>query len=508
MMLAILAVNYKVFPIWIVITHFANILFMLFMVRSGLEILSAFPKFHLSDDCPPGKEWLRLTKRVYSADSAHPWSSFDEEDSWNPVIALPGRKNLGLGRHWHFMTLEFWVANGIAYIIMLFVTGWYRTMVPTNWAVFPDAVGAVGYYLMFHLPPKLPGLPFNAVQLLSYFFVVFLLAPLLLLTGAAMSPAILARFPWYTRLFGGRQRARSLHFLGMCAFVGFIVVHTIMVIINGLPNLWTVMVLGHVESAPYQGQAEALGIGLAGLFGVLLISAFATWFSLRFRRRTQHLLGLMVNPLERVLSKALTSRQHYSWSDVSPYHRVNGYPPPSDDYAELVAGDFADFRLEVGGLVERPMTFSLDELRALGHESYIAKHNCIQGWSAIAQWAGLPLAKLLDAVGVKAEAHHVAFYAFDDKAITENEGRDGYFYGTIPLFLANRPQTILAMEMNGQPLPIEHGAPVRLRIETQLGFKMVKWIKAIELVADVDAIGQGQGGWREDQQYYANAAGI
>jgi DMSO/TMAO reductase YedYZ molybdopterin-dependent catalytic subunit/thiosulfate reductase cytochrome b subunit len=504
----VLTVNYLDFPVWIVITHFANILFMLFMVRSGLEILSAFPKFYLSDDCPPGKEWLRLTRRVYSADAAHPWSSLDEEDAWNPVIALPGRKNLGLGRHWHFMTLQFWVANGMAYIIMLFVTGWYRTMVPTSWVVFPDAVRAVGYYLMFHLPPKLPGLPFNAVQLLSYFFVVFLLAPFLLLTGAAMSPSIIGRFPWYTRLFGGRQRARSLHFLGMCTFVGLILGHTVMVIINSLPNLWTVMVLGHVEAPPYHDQAAALAIGFSGLLGVVLVSAAATWYSRRYPRRTQHLLGIMVNPFERFLSRVLTSRQHYRWADISTYHRVNGYPPPSDDYADLVAGDFADYRLQVTGLVEHPMSFSLDQLRALGNDSYIAKHNCIQGWSAIAQWGGLPLGRLLEAVGVQPEARYVVFYAFDDKAITEGDGRYGYFYGTIPLYLAYKPQTILATEMNGKPLPIEHGAPVRLRIETQLGFKMVKWIRAIELVVDVDAIGQGQGGWREDQQYYASAAGI
>jgi DMSO/TMAO reductase YedYZ molybdopterin-dependent catalytic subunit/thiosulfate reductase cytochrome b subunit len=507
-MTSLLAVNYKVFPIWIVIGHFANILFMVFMIRSGLEILSAFPKFYLSDDCPPGKEWLRLTRKVVSADAAHPWSSFDEEDPWSPLIALPGRQNLGLGRHWHFMTLQFWVANGVAYIIMLFVTGWWHTMVPTTWEIFPNAVRAVGYYLMFHLPPKIPGLPFNAVQLLSYFFVVFILAPLQVLTGAAMSPAIQGRFPWYTRLFGGRQKARSLHFVGLLAFVAFIIVHTAMVIINDLPNLWTVMVLGHVESAPYHGQTEALIIGFLGLFGVVVVSVLATWFSRRYPRRTQRLLGFMVNPFERVVSRVLTSRQHYTWADISPYHRVNGYPPPGDDYAELAAGDFTEYRLEIGGLVEHPMSLSLEELAALGQESYIAKHNCIQGWSAIAQWGGTPLSAVIEAAGVKPEAHHVAFYAFDDKAITEGEGRSGYFYGTIPMYVAKKPQTILATEMNGEPLPIEHGAPVRLRIETQLGFKMVKWVRAIEFVADVDAIGQGQGGWREDQQYYANAAGI
>ncbi|MGH9295196.1 MAG: molybdopterin-dependent oxidoreductase, partial [Acidimicrobiales bacterium] len=345
-------------------------------------------------------------------------------------------------------------------------------------------------------------------QLLSYFFVVFVLAPFQILTGAAMSPAILARFPWYTRLFGGKQRARSLHFLGLCAFGAFVVVHTVMVIINGLPDLWTVMVLGHKETAPYHGQNLALGVGLAGLFGILVISVAATWLSRAQPRATQRLLGFMVNPFERVLSRALSSRQSYSWADISPYHRVNGYPPCDKGYAEMAAQDFATYRLEVGGLCERPAEFSLDQLRALGFESQIAKHNCIQGWSAIACWAGVPLRSLLEAVGPDPEAKAIAFYAFDDKTVTEAEGRHGYFYGTIPMWLAKKPQTILALEMNGEALPVEHGAPVRLRIKTQLGFKMVKWVRAIELVRDVGGIGEGQGGWREDQQYYANAAGI
>ena len=120
----------------------------------------------------------------------------------------------------------------------------------------------------------------------------------------------------------------------------------------------------------------------------------------------------------------------------------------------------------------------------------------------------MPLARIVETVKPRATARYIAFYAFDDKTVTENEGRFGYFYGTIPLSFAFKPQTILALEMNDEPLRVEHGAPVRLRIETQLGFKMVKWVRAIEFVEGYAAIGQGQGGWREDQQYYANAAGI
>jgi len=151
---------------------------------------------------------------------------------------------------------------------------------------------------------------------------------------------------------------------------------------------------------------------------------------------------------------------------------------------------------------------SLAQLRALGTSEQITKHNCIQGWTAVAAWRGVPLARVLDLVAPTAAAKHVVFYAYDDKGLTEGEGRYGYFYGSVPIFLADNPQTILALDMNDAALPVEHGAPIRVRIETQLGFKMVKWVKAIELVADTSDIGQGQGGWREDQQYYANAAGI
>lgn len=236
--------------------------------------------------------------------------------------------------------------------------------------------------------------------------------------------------------------------------------------------------------------------------------AGTTWFSLRYRRRTQRLLGFMVDPFERVISRLFTSRQRFTRKDISPYHRVNGYPPAGEQYEALAANGFRDYRLSVGGLVEHPVNLSLAELRGLGDQHQVTKHNCIQGWTAIAEWAGVPLARVIEEVRPEPSARYVVFYAMDDKGLTEGEGRYGFFYGTIPVHLAENPQTILALDMNGAPLPVEHGAPVRLRVETQLGFKMVKWIAGIEFVADVRDIGMGMGGWREDQQFYANAAGI
>lgn len=492
------------FPWWIVVTHFLNIFFMLLLFRSGIEVLSAFPKFYWSDDCPPGREWLRLSKKTFAADSRRPWSSLQEEESWSPLVALPGRKNLGLGRHWHFMTIQFWMLTGAVYVSLVFATGYWHYLIPTSWSIVPDSIKAVGTYLRFQLPAKIPGQPFEPAQKLAYFVVIFLLSPFQILTGAAMSPSLLARFPRCAKVFGGKQGARSLHFLGMCAFAAFIAVHVLLVIVHGLPTEFAAIVLGN----PDGDRRLALGIGLSGLFAVGVFHVIITWFSLRYRRRTQRLLGVMVNPFERVISRNATSRQRFTARDISPYHRVNGYPPTSDDYEQMAANDFRDYRLSVGGLVANPVSLSLAELRALGEQSQVTKHNCIQGWSAVAEWAGVPLARVLAEVRPGRAARYIVFYAMDDKGETEGEGRYGYFYGTLPLHLASNPQCILAMEMNGAPLPIEHGAPLRLRVETQLGFKMVKWITGIELVADVTHLGMGMGGWREDQQYYANAAGI
>lgn len=492
------------FPLWVVITHFLNIFFMLLLFRSGIEVLSAFPKLYWHDDCPPGREWLRLSKKVYGADSRKLWTSLDEEESWSPLIALPGRKNLGLGRHWHFMSIQFWILTGAVYVAMIFATGYWHYLVPTHWSIVPDSIRAAGTYLHFQIPKKIPGEPFEPAQKLTYFVVIFILAPVQILTGAAMSPALLARFPWYGKLFGGKQGARSLHFLGMCAFGAFIVLHVFMVIIHGVPKEFPAIVLGD----PGGDQSLALGIGFAGLFALVVFHVVITWFSLAHRRRTQRLLGLMVDPFERVISNIFRSRQHFTHQRISPYYRVNGYPPPGEDYERMAADGFRDYRLSVGGLVKHPVSLSLSELRALGEQRQITKHNCIQGWTAVAEWAGVPLPRLIESVQPTPRAKYVVFYAMDDKGLTEGEGRYGYFYETIPLHLALHPQTILALEMNGAPLPVEHGAPVRARVETQLGFKMVKWIQAIEFVSDVSDIGMGMGGWREDQMYYANAAGI
>lgn len=462
------------------------------MVRSGLEILSAHPKLYWRDDCRPGSEWLRFTRKKMPTDRL--WTGADEETPFPSWIALPGQRNLGMGRHWHFFCAIFWTLNGLVYVALLFGTGEWRRVVPTSWSIIPDAASAGWLYLHLHVPPA--GHPYNALQQLTYAAVVFVLAPLLILTGAAMSPAIAARHPGYLRLFGGRQPARSIHFLSLLAMVGFTVSHIFLVAIEDFPRNMAWIIHGQ-----HSLEKVAVWVGLAGLVVVLALHVWATRFTLRHRRAVQRWLGVVIEPVRRALLHHVSSHQRYTKDDVSVFFRVNGYPPTSPEYQRLAAGRFAEWRLSVDGLVDTPLELSLDDLRTLPKQTQITKHHCIQGWSAVGEWAGVAVSDVLDRCRPHASARYLVLRGFDE--------HDGHvYYETIDLELARDPQTILSYEMNGAPLPIPHGAPLRLRVETQFGFKMVKYLRSIELVEDYRRIGDGQGGFREDTQFYGPEAGI
>jgi methionine sulfoxide reductase catalytic subunit len=490
------------FPLWLRGTHFLNLLFLSLLVRSGLEILSAHPKLYWNDDCTPGSEWLRFTRKRLPAHEL--WTSRDEEESFSSWIALPGHKNLGLGRHWHFLADAGWVLTGLLYVVLLFVTPEWRRLVPTSWSIVPEAWQALTSYLSLHLVVT-PG-RYNALEQLAYFGVVFLLSPLAIATGLAMSPSIAARFPWYLRLFRGRQAARSIHFLCLCAFLAFTAAHLVMVILHGEISQMALIVLGDINLVH---GALGLVVGLLGLAGVIVIHIAATWYSLRYPRLVQRRTQALTDPLRRALFGHGRSAQRYARSEISPYFRVNGRPPADAEYAAMARDGFASFVLEVEGLVEQPLHLTLAELRRWPRQTQITKHCCIQGWSAIASWSGVALADIVQRCRPLADARYLVFYAFDDKSTSEPDpAGPGCFYGTIDIALASHEQTILAYEMNDQPLPVPHGAPLRLRVETQLGFVMVKYVRRIEFVRDYRHIGAGQGGWREDHQFYSQEAGI
>ena len=203
---------------------------------------------------------------------------------------------------------------------------------------------------------------------------------------------------------------------------------------------------------------------------------------------------------QRALLDAGDLAPEYSPADLSPVFRANGSTAPdSQQYQALAANGFADWRLSVAGLVERPGQFSLADLRALPARTQITRHDCVEGWSCIGKWKGVPLATLLAQVGLKPQARYIVFHCADE--LEKTLDGTGQYYESIGLADAMHPQTILAYEMNDEVLPIPYGAPLRVRIERQLGYKMAKYIMRIEARDRLDDIGRGQGGFWEDRGY-------
>ena len=484
------------FPAWLRAAHWINVFFIGLLARSGIQILASYPRLFWNDDSTPGREWLKFTRRREPTDRL--WTSLEDEQSVTPLIAQPGGNNLGLGRHFHFFSVVFWVLSGVIYVLLLFLTGEWRRLIPTSWSIFPDALRTFAEYATFQLPPASAFRPYDPLQQLTYAAVVFLLGPFLIATGAAQSPGVEARFPWYSHIFGGRQSARSLHFLGLLAVIAFTIVHTVMVIVTGLGKNLADIILG------YHGRDERLAIllGVIIIAGILALYGLLAWLSRHNKRAAQHALTAFYQPLVRLLTLRTFSKQRYKPSEISPFFTVNGQPPRTPEYLKLLWLDFENYTLEVTGLVEQPLRLTLAELMALPRQSQITRHNCIQGWTAIGEWTGVPMRQILARCRPLPNARHVVFWSYS----SDTTGKP--FYETISLESALEEQTILAYEMNGSPLPRAHGAPLRLRCETMLGFKMCKWIQRIELVEDYATIRDGQGGSREDNRYYEVYAGI
>lgn len=237
---------------------------------------------------------------------------------------------------------------------------------------------------------------------------------------------------------------------------------------------------------------------LIGGVSVLVLSSCeklseSTWFS--------KVLGVgekATQKVQRLIVPRKAIAQEFKQSDLSPQFRSNGTSlPDNPQYSGLATQGFKDYRLEVKGLVERPMSFTLTEIRALPSRTQITRHDCVEGWSAIGKWKGARLSALLEAVKLKPNARYVVFYCADPM----EEDEDSLYYESIDLEDAFHPQTILAYELNDEPLPIKNGAPLRLRLERQLGYKMAKYIMSIEIIEDISRIRGGKGGYWEDQGY-------
>ena len=205
---------------------------------------------------------------------------------------------------------------------------------------------------------------------------------------------------------------------------------------------------------------------------------------------------------QRLISGGHALAQEFSASEMSPIFRENGNSlPESSAYQAHAANGFADWALVVDGLVARPLKLTMAQLTSLPARTQITRHDCVEGWSAIGKWSGPQLASVLRAAGISSRAKFIVFHCAD------NFGPAPY-YESIDMIDAFHPQTILALRMNDQPLPIGHGAPMRLRVERQLGYKHAKFVMRIEARESLAGLYGGKGGYWEDAAGYEWYAGI
>jgi sulfoxide reductase catalytic subunit YedY len=503
------------YPWWLRITHWFNFFFIILLFRSGYEILMSHPKLYWNDNGEPGDEWIRVGDEERSGDfnkevinGEDLWSSEDEIDAPSAFISLPGRDGLGMGRHWHFWGALGWTITGVLYVGGLIVSGEWHRLVPTSWTIFSQAWDALLSYLQLQIPHA-EG--YNALQQLTYFGVIFFLSPFMIITGMLQAPALRAHFPkWFA---GNRQLNRSLHFIGFIAFNVFLVGHVALVAAHGFWHEMKKIVLGSTAASTDLTIALTI-LGVVIVFG---FAAFATWISLKKPYQTQDLLEIGVDPL---IEKMFHHVSFYDSDDIdtsSNFARVNGKPPRNDEYRAHYENDFEDWTVTVDGLVEHELELTTEEIQDMQKESHITRHDCIQGWTYYAQWGGVPLTEIIERCEPHDDAEWLLFRTLDEKWEYSEDGPfedpddeiPDYYYEAIRMDKAEEPRSILAYEMNDGDLPVAHGAPYRVRIESQLGYKMAKWVTGIEFVEDFENIGKGEGGWRDDVlHYYPNSADI
>lgn len=475
------------FPWWLQLQHFLNMLFMMFIIRAGIQILADHPRLYWTRDCTPGTEWFRFQRAV---PEGRIWTAKDDAVTMPTWLGIPGlRHTIGLARWWHFSIALLWTINGVVFYVLIFVTGQWLRLVPLTWGVFPSALSTTIQYASLNFPINDSWTHYNGLQQLSYFITVFIAAPVSIATGLLQSPAISNRLGPLKRVLN-RQAARSIHFISFCWFVLFILAHGIMVFATGLRQNTNHMFAG-VENHSWTGFP---------LFVLAMVTVGLAWwlaspFTIRHARLVQRIGEFMVGGIKG-FSEWWDPNAQLTEQDISPHFWPNGTMPNSAEFGALAESQFVHWRLRIDGLVEAPREFSLADLRALPKQEQITTHFCIQGWTGVAKWGGVPMRDILDIVRPTPEARYAVFYSLAD-------GDDGgRYYDVHKISNMRHRLTILAYEMNGAPVSVLHGAPLRLRCENELGFKMVKWIAAIEFVHDFADLGAGEGGYNEDHEFF------
>lgn len=454
------------------VTHWISALSFVVLVLSGIAILLAHPRLYWGESGS-----LQTPSLV---DLPLPF-----------VLAVPIR---GPGRYLHFLAAWVMVFTGLAYVARGLATRHFgRNLLPAREELRLAAIGrVVRGHLRFERASEADLARYNVLQRISYTAVVFVLSPLMVWTGLAMSPAVTSVFPFLATLLGGQQTARTLHFFAACGLVLFALVHVALVWQTGFRARMRAMITGRgAEPVPTVAIArptrrELIKTGVAALVGIGAARAGFRWADRcglipANRRGVYGLSETLTYAGQRLLTKLPSMAREFERSQITKTPPVNGTAPKTDPYQRLRAGGFADWRLQIDGMVARPVSLSLAELKAFPSRSQITHQACEEGWSFIAEWTGVPLSHVLEHVGIHPQARYVFFFAFDD------------WWDSLDMDDALHPQTLLAYAMNGPGMPLDHGAPLRLKVARQLGYKSLKYLTRITVTDSAKGIGDGLG---------------
>ena len=401
------------FPWWLQLQHFLNMLFMMFIIRAGIQILADHPRLYWTRDCTPGTEWFRFQHPV---PEGRIWTSKDNSVTVPGWLGIPGvRHSIGLARWWHFSIVLLWTINGIAFYVLIFATGQWLRLVPVTWGVFPAALSTALQYASLNFPVDESWTRYNGLQQLSYFITVFIAAPVSIADRPHAEPGDLQQ--------AGLARDRvepaggPLHPL-----------HLVLLVRAVHPGARDHGVR-HRPSAEHEPHVRRGGEPLLGRFSAFRpghgARGLAWWvaspFTIRHARLVQRTGRFMVGWIKG-LSEWWEPNAQLTEKDISPHFWPNGTMPNSAEFEALVADEFAHYRLRVSGLVEAPREFSFADLKALPKQEQITTHFCIQGWSGVAKWGGVPMRDILDIVKPTPDARYAVFYSF-----SEGSAGGGYY---------------------------------------------------------------------------------
>ncbi|HET9406745.1 MAG TPA: molybdopterin-dependent oxidoreductase [Candidatus Sulfotelmatobacter sp.] len=474
-------------PAMVRVTHWLTTIVFFILLISGAEIVLSHPRFYWGE-----------TGNI----NMHPWLNLHLPSSRSSVptgygYTLPDEN--GWSRYLHFEAAWGAVATGLLYVLWGIVAGHFRrNLVPTR-ADLKGLRASVIEHLRFSRPGADELWSYNVLQRLAYLVVIFVLFPLMIWTGLAMSFGFNSAFPLAVRLLGGQQSARSLHFLVTILLVLFLVVHVLMVVVAGFRARMRAMITGRARlrrSELMISRRKLISTGIA-------MAAGASGVAVAARLAQRHGLippdsGGFYGPGEtltyaaqRLLNRNAMARE-FSRSEISkdPFPNIID-PALPPEFHRFEAANFTDWRVTVDGMAARPTRFSLAKIKSFPTRSQITMIGCEEGWTYIAEWTGAPLSYVLERVGALPQVRYVVYRSIQ---------RDDW-WESIDMADALHPQTLLAHKMNGADLPVPFGGPLRMRLARQLGYKNVKFIDHITLTDSLKAFGKGTGGANSDTGY-------